>query len=155
MTERDDGNCKENVVLNIELCVKLTLFQLLMVITLYKIGGVEFRLLGTNGFHVKAKNERSTTASFCCRQNFQCENFTSSFGRLARAARLFFCIQPIKSLIYGVVVAVDVVKSETPELLHRTRSLLFCHAILTINQLRLLLVVKARKLSYSSLFLCF
>ena len=27
-------------------------------VTLYKIGEVHFRLLGTNGFHVKAKNER-------------------------------------------------------------------------------------------------
>ena len=29
---------------------------------LYKIGEVHFRLLGTNGFHVKGKNERFTTA---------------------------------------------------------------------------------------------
>ena len=38
-------------------------------ITLYKIGGVHFRLLGTKGFHVKAKNERLTAASSRCRQN--------------------------------------------------------------------------------------
>ena len=84
-----------------------------MFITLYKIDGVHFRLLGTNGFHVKAKNERFTAASSRCRQNLKYENFTSSFGRLrqntapkkraARAARLFFFIQPIKSLICGVV----------------------------------------------------
>ena len=29
-----------------------------MLITLYKIGAVHFRLLDTNGFHVKAKNDR-------------------------------------------------------------------------------------------------
>ena len=87
-----------------------------MLITLYKIGEVHFRLLGTNGFHAKAKNERFTTASSRCRQNLKYENFTSSFGRLrqnraARAAPLFFFIQPIKSLIHRVVVDVAVVKS--------------------------------------------
>ena len=29
-----------------------------MLVTLYKIGEVHFHLLGTNGFHVKAKTER-------------------------------------------------------------------------------------------------
>ena len=53
-----------------------------MLITLYKIGGVQFRLLGTNGFHVKAKNERFTAAGLRCRQNLKYENFTSSFGTL-------------------------------------------------------------------------
>ena len=43
---------------------------------------ITFRLLGTNGFHVKAKSERSTAASFRCRQNLKYENFTSSFSRL-------------------------------------------------------------------------
>ena len=33
-----------------------------MLVTLYKIGGVNFRLLGTNDFHVKAKNERFNAA---------------------------------------------------------------------------------------------
>ena len=91
-----------------------------MLITLYKIGELHFRSLGTNGFHVKAKRERYTAASSRCRQNLTYENFTSSFGRLrqniaqkraARAVRFFFFIQPIKSLIYGVVVDVAVVKS--------------------------------------------
>ena len=53
-----------------------------MLITLCKIGGVHFRLLGTNGFHVNAKNEGFTVASLRCRQNLKYENFTSSFGRL-------------------------------------------------------------------------
>ena len=53
-----------------------------MLVTLYKIGGVHFRLLGTNDFHIKAKSERSTAASSRCCQNLKYENFTSSFGRL-------------------------------------------------------------------------
>ena len=53
-----------------------------MLITLYKIGRVHFRLLGTNGFRVKAKKERFTAASSRCRQNLKYENFPSSFGRL-------------------------------------------------------------------------
>ena len=50
-----------------------------MMVMLYKIGEVYFRVLGTNGFHVKAEIERFILR---CRQNFQYENFTSSFGRL-------------------------------------------------------------------------
>ena len=53
-----------------------------MLITLYKIGGVHFRLLGTNGFRVKAKKERLTASSSRCRQNLKYENFPSSFVRL-------------------------------------------------------------------------
>ena len=52
-----------------------------MLITLYKIGRVHFRLLATNGFRVKAKKERFTSASYRCRQNLKYENFPS-FGRL-------------------------------------------------------------------------
>ena len=90
-------------------------------VTLYEIGEVYFRCLGTNGFHVKAENERFTAAGFRCRENFKNENFTSSFGRLrqkdcakkraVRAARLFFPVQPIKALIRGIVAAVAVVIS--------------------------------------------
>ena len=53
-----------------------------MLVTLYKIGEVHFRLLGTNGFHAKTKNESFTVAGSRCRQNLKNENFTSSFGRL-------------------------------------------------------------------------
>ena len=53
-----------------------------MLVTLYKIGELHFRLLGTDGFHVKAKNERFTAANSRCRQNVKYENFTLSFGRL-------------------------------------------------------------------------
>ena len=53
-----------------------------MLITLYKIGELHFSLLGTNGFHVKAKSERFSATSSRCGQNLKYENFTSSFGRL-------------------------------------------------------------------------
>jgi len=68
-------------------------------------------------FSCKKKNERFTAASLRCCQNLKNENFTSSFGRLGqkvspknrapRAARLFTLIQPIKSLICDVVVAIS------------------------------------------------
>ena len=38
-------------------------------VKLYKLGEVYFRLLGTNGFHVKAEKERFTAAGSRCRQN--------------------------------------------------------------------------------------
>jgi len=38
-------------------------------------------LLGTNGFHIKAKNERFAASSLHCRQNLKYENFTPSFAR--------------------------------------------------------------------------
>ena len=53
-----------------------------MSMTSYKIGEVHFRLLGANGFHVKAKNGRFTAAASCSRQNLKYENFTLLFGRL-------------------------------------------------------------------------
>ena len=53
-----------------------------MVVTFYKIGEVHFRFLGTNGYHVKAKNHRFTAASWRCRQNLRYEKFKPSFGRL-------------------------------------------------------------------------
>ena len=53
-----------------------------MLLALYKIGGVHFRLLGTNVFHVKAKTERYTAAAL--RQNLKYENFTALLGRLCQ-----------------------------------------------------------------------
>ena len=50
--------------------------------TSYKIGEVHFRLLGANGFDIKAKNGRFTAAASCSRQNLKYENFTLLFGRL-------------------------------------------------------------------------
>ena len=107
--------------IKIELCVKLSLLRLFLVDHVVQIGGGHFRLLGTNGFHVKAKNERFTSASSRCRQNLKYEIFTSSFGRLRQNIApksvphvqhdYFFFIQPIKSLICDVFVDVAVVKS--------------------------------------------
>ena len=68
--------------IKIELCVMLSVCDYSMVVTLHKIGEVFFRLRGTNGFHVKAENERLTAAGSCCRQDLKNENFTTLFGRL-------------------------------------------------------------------------
>ena len=76
-----------------------------MLVTLYKIGELHLRLLGTNGFHAKAKNEIFSAAGSRCRQNLKRNFFTKK--RAARAARLFSLIQPIKSLICGVVVVIS------------------------------------------------
>ena len=45
-----------------------------MLVTLDKIGEVHFRLLGTNDFQVKVKNERFTAAGSRCCQNLKYEN---------------------------------------------------------------------------------
>ena len=73
---------KENVTLKLNFALSWVSCDYSMLITLYKIGGVHFRLLGTDGFHLKAKNERFNHASSRWRQNIKFENFTSSFGRL-------------------------------------------------------------------------
>ena len=59
------------------MCAILQLVSAPLMITLYKTGELHFRLLGTNGFHVKAKSERSAAASSRCCQNLKYENFTS------------------------------------------------------------------------------
>ena len=46
-----------------------------MLFTLYKIGEVYFRLLGMNGFHLKAKNERYDAEGLRSLQNLKYENF--------------------------------------------------------------------------------
>ena len=76
-----DGNCKENVTLKLNFALSWVSCDYSMLITLCKIGGVHFRLLGTDGVHLKANNERFSPASSRCRQNLKYENFTSSFGR--------------------------------------------------------------------------
>ena len=85
---------------------------------------MHFRLLGTNGYHVKAENERFTAASSRCRQKLKYVNFTSLFDRLrqniapkkraARAARLDVLTQALKSLFCSVNVAFSVIISLTP-----------------------------------------
>ena len=91
-----------------------------MFVTLYETGEKHFCLFGMNGFHVKAENQKFITVGLRCRQNLKYEIFTPCFGKLrqncskkraARAARLSFLIQPIKSLIFGAVVVVAVVIS--------------------------------------------
>ena len=116
-----DGNCNENATLKLNFALSQVFCGYFMLITLYKIGELHFRLLGTSGFHVKAKSERFTAATPRCRQNLKYEKFhvvvlqtTSKHctkKRAAGATRLFFFIQPIKSLICGVVVDFAVVKS--------------------------------------------
>ena len=76
-----DGCCNKNI--KIELCIRLSICDYSMLITLYKIGELHFRLLGTNGFHVKAKNERYTAASLGCCQNLKNFNMKISRCRLA------------------------------------------------------------------------
>ena len=51
-------------------------------VTLIKITDVQSRLLSTNGFRSKEKNERFTAARSRYCQNLNNEHFTSSFGRL-------------------------------------------------------------------------
>ena len=51
-----------------------------MLVTLDEKGEVYFRLLGTNGFHLKPENERFTAAGSHCRWNLKYEYFASSFG---------------------------------------------------------------------------
>ena len=79
-----------------------------MLVTLYKIGE-SFRLLGTNGVPVKAENEKFTAAGSRCRKFhvvvWQASSKNCTKKRAARAARLFFLIQPIISLVCGVVVS--------------------------------------------------
>ena len=53
-----------------------------MLFMLYKASEVHFRLLGTNGFHAKAKNEKFTAESSPRSQNLKNENFMTSTGRL-------------------------------------------------------------------------
>ena len=103
-----------------------------MLVTLYKIGELHLLLLGTKGFHTKAKNKRFTAAGLRCRQNLKMKfsrrrladydkNWTKK--RAPRAARLFSLIQPIKSLIWGVVfVILYSLISETKERAKYTRT---------------------------------
>ena len=53
-----------------------------MLVTLYKMIEVHFRLPGTIDFHIKAKNESCTAPRSSFRQDLKYENFMSSLGRL-------------------------------------------------------------------------
>ena len=56
------GNCNENVTLKLNFALSQVFCDYSMLFTLYKIGELHFRWLGTNGFHVKTKSERF----YCC-----------------------------------------------------------------------------------------
>ena len=79
-----------------------------MLVTLYKMSEVHFRLLGMNGFLLRSHVIVSTLTS---RFHVLIWQTTSKTCHQERAVILVFLIQPIKSLICGVVVAVDVVIS--------------------------------------------
>ena len=88
-----------------------------MLVTLCKIGDGYFRLLRTNGFHVKAESERCTAASSRGRQNLKYEisrRYLADYvNRLRQKAcctcsTIIFPHGPIKSLISSIDVAVPV-----------------------------------------------
>ena len=54
----------KNVTLKYNFAFGLVFYDYSRLVTLYKIGEVHFRLLGTNGFHVKPENERFMQLSF-------------------------------------------------------------------------------------------
>ena len=90
-----------------------------MLVPVYKIGEVHFPLLGTNGFHAKAKNERFTatgpdrvvvrTSKNRNISRLRLPDYVKhcTKKRAARAARLFFLGQSSISLIYGVNIVSD------------------------------------------------
>ena len=86
------------------LAISLVFWDCSMLTTLYKIGQGHLILLGTNGFHVEAKNERFTAASLPFDQNlkwkfqsiiWETTSKTCTKKCAARTGRLFFLIQPI------------------------------------------------------------
>ena len=89
--------------------------------TLYKVGEVYFRLLGTNGFSCKGREWKIYCCGLALSSEPQIREFhvviwqtmstNCAWKRAARAARLFFLIQPMKSLICGVVLTVALVIS--------------------------------------------
>ena len=127
-----DGNCNENVTLKWN--VRLSALGLFLVGHVYKIAEVPFHLIDTNGFHVRGKE----WMTYCCGLALSSEPQIWKFhvviwlttskncttGRAARTARFFFLIQPIKSLIYDVVVAVAVVTCSTILFPHSTNQII-------------------------------
>ena len=69
---------------------------------------MSFHLIGTNGFHIKAENGRFFVVGRVVvrTSNLKISRHTTTKNcakkHAARAARLFFLIQPIKSLIFAV-----------------------------------------------------
>ena len=116
-----DGNWHENLTLKLNFALSSVFCDYSMLVTLNKIGEVRFRLLGHEWFSCKGKEWKI----YCCELALSSEPQIWKFHavvwqttskhctkmRAACAARLFLFIQPIKSLICGVVVDVAVVKS--------------------------------------------
>ena len=98
--------CCDHLVLIWQLWATVDFCDYSMLITLYKIGELHFHLLGTNGFHVKAKSERFTAASSCC---VITSNMTISRRRLAdycdvktlhqKACRTIIFLHPTNEII--------------------------------------------------------
>ena len=98
---------------------------------LYETGEVHFCLFGTNGFYVKAENEKLSLRACVVLRTSNMKPSRRPLAdyvrdctkkRAARAARLIFLIQPTKSWICGVVVVVAVVISLTPQCVFNTTS---------------------------------
>ena len=82
---------------------------------LYKIGEVYLRLLGTNGFHVKAEDGVVRTSNLKISRLRLADYLKKMLQRARRMCCMIICsIQTIILLICGVVVAVAVVFTQTP-----------------------------------------
>ena len=82
-----DGCCNDNRLKQSLGWVKS--FAIIPCWTLFtKKSQVHFRLLGTNGFHVKAENERFSAVGLRCYWNPKYENFTPSFDGLRQKIAL-------------------------------------------------------------------
>ena len=115
-----DGNCNKNVTLNLN-------FALGCLLRLFHVGRVvqNRRSALSLAWHKWFSGKGKDWKIYCCELALSLELQIRKFHvvvwrttskhcikkRAARAARLFFFIQPIKSLICGVVVDVAVVKS--------------------------------------------
>ena len=91
-----------------------------MLVRLRKLGELHFRLFGTEGFYVKKRMKDlllrvhvvvRTSKIKISRRHLADYLKNCTKKRVARAARLFFFVLPIKSLIRAIVVAVPLVIS--------------------------------------------
>ena len=89
---------------------------MIKLVKLYTAGEVHCNLTPISAVEINRENERFTVRYSICHQNNKCHNFTlfvedgtnCSKVRAARVACLYFLVQPIKFLVCGVAVAVDV-----------------------------------------------
>ena len=88
-----------------------------ILVKLCTAGEVRCKCTAISTVEVNTENERFTVRYSICHQNNKCDNFTlfvedgtnCSKVRAARVACLYLFVQPIKFLVFGVGVAVDVV----------------------------------------------